>query len=170
MIDLTEIADTLELLPTVLRTLLAPYDDETVRARPAPGEWCVLEVVGHLITCDRGAFEDRITALVGGADEVPPFDAHAALQARDPMNASLDELLDELATVRNASVGFVRSLDVDSLTASAPYGDHGTLTAGDFVLEWPFHDQDHIRQILDAVQRHYLPHMSESMRIALTPG
>ena len=168
MIDLDEIADTLELLPTALRTLLAPYDDPTLRARPAAGEWCVLEVVGHLLTCDRGAFRDRVTAIISGVAEIPRFDAHAALAERDPMGASLDDLLDELASVRAESVEFVRSLTPEALTATAPYGEHGLLAAGDFVLEWPFHDQDHIRQILDAVQRHYLPHMTESMRTALT--
>lgn len=167
MIDLDEIAATLESLPAVLRTLLAPYDHATVTARPAPGEWCVLEVVGHLITCDGGAFRDRIDAIAGGATEVPGFDAGAALAARDPMNATLDELLDELTAVRAGSVDFVRALDPECLSSTAPYGEHGTFAAADFVLEWPFHDQDHIRQILDAVQRHYLPHMTDTMRTAL---
>lgn len=167
MIDLDEIATTLESLPVALRTLLSPYDEATLRARPAQGEWCVLEVLGHLITCDAGAFRDRIEAIAGGAAEVPPFDAGSALTARDPMNSSCDELLAELASVRATSVEFVRSLDAESLTATAPYGDHGRFAASDFVLEWPYHDQDHIRQILDAVQRHYLPYMTDTMRSAL---
>ena len=61
----------------------------------------------------------------------------------------------------------MRSLEPARLSATAPYGDHGTFAAADFMLEWPFHDQDHIRQILDAVQRHYLPHMTDTMRTAL---
>jgi len=170
MIDLDEIAATLESLPVALRALLAPYDAETLAARPEPGEWCVLEVVGHVITCDRGAFRDRIEAIVGGAAEVPGFNAGAALDDRDPMHASIDELLDELTTVRAESVVFVRSLSADDLTATAPYGDHGTFAASDFLLEWPYHDQDHTRQILDAVQRHYLPHMTDTMRTALSGG
>ncbi|MFW2333503.1 DinB family protein [Ilumatobacter sp.] len=168
MIDLDEIAATLESLPSALRTLLAPYDDTTLRARPEPGEWCVLEVVAHLITCDRGAFRDRIEAIAGGVAEVPGFDAGAALDARDPMHATIGELLDELTAVRSESVAFVRSLEPTALTATAPFRDHGTFAASDFLLEWPYHDQDHIRQILDAVQRHYLPHMTAAMRTALT--
>ncbi len=170
MIDLDEIAATLDSLPTALGILLAPHDAETLAARPEPGEWCVLEVIGHLITCDRGAFRDRIEMIAGGAGEVPRFDAGAALEARAPMNATVGELLDELAVVRAESVEFVRSLSMADLTATAPYGDHGTFAAADFVLEWPYHDQDHIRQILDAVQRHYLPHMTDTMRTALVGG
>jgi len=168
MVDTDEIAATLDTLPGVLRTLLAPYDRDTVTARPAPGEWCVLEVIGHLITCDRGAFRDRIEAISAGATEVPAFDAGRALVDRDPMNSSLDELLDELADVRAESVSFVRTLAAGDLAAAATYGEHGVFAASDFLLEWPYHDQDHIRQILDAVQRHYLPHMTDTMRSALS--
>lgn len=167
MIELDEIASTLESLPTALRILLAPYEAATLAARPAPGEWCVLEVVGHLITCDTGAFRDRIEAIAGGAAQVPPFDAGGALDALDPMNSTLDRLLEQLDAVRARSVEFVRSLTPGDLAAKAPYGDHGTFAASDFLLEWPYHDQDHIRQILDAVQRHYLPHMTDTMRSAL---
>ena len=167
MIDLDEIAATLDTLPNALRVLLAPFDEATLTARPAPGEWCVLEVVGHLITCDTGAFRDRVEAICGGAGEVPSFDAGRALDEHDPMNSTIDELLDELAAARSRSVEFVRSLSPDEVTATAPYGDHGVFAASDFLLEWPYHDQDHIRQILDAVQRHYLPHMTDTMRTAL---
>lgn len=167
MPDIDEIAATLASLPETLRTLLAPFDQVTLSARPEPGEWCVLEVVAHLITCDRGAFRDRIVAIVGGADEVPGFDAAAALVARDPMHASIEELLDELAAVRSASVDFVRTLSVADLVATAPFRDHGNFAASDFLLEWPYHDQDHIGQIVDALQRHYLPHMTDTMRTAL---
>jgi len=170
MIDLDEIADTLESLPPALRMLLAPFDAETLTARPEPGEWCVLEVVAHVITCERGAFRDRIEAIAGGASQVPHFDAGAALEARDPMNATIDELLDELAVARAESVAFVRALTPARLTATAPYGAHGTFAASDFLLEWPYHDQDHIGQILDAVQRHYLPHMTDTMRTAFAGG
>lgn len=167
MIDLDEITATLASLPAALRTLLAPFDSETLSARPAPGEWCVLEVVGHLITCDTGAFSDRIAAISGGADQVPPFDASRALDDLDPMNSTIGELLDELESARARSVDFVRSLSLDDLATTAPFRDHGSFAAADFLLEWPYHDQDHIRQILDAVQRHYLPHMTDTMRTAL---
>lgn len=167
MIDPDEIAETLASLPSMLRTLLAPFDDATLRARPAPGEWCALEVIGHLITCDTGAFRDRVEAIAGGAGEVPAFDGGASLLARDPMASSVDELLDQFSAVRARSVEFVRSLSADQLTTTAPYRDHGTFAAFDFVLEWPYHDQEHVGQILDALQLQYLPHMTDTMRTAL---
>ena len=97
MLDLDEIATTLDTLPNALRVLLAPFDEATLTARPAPGEWCVLEVVGHLITCDTGAFRDRVETIIAGADQVPAFDAGRALDELDPMNSTIGDLLDELA-------------------------------------------------------------------------
>ena len=35
------------------------------------------------------------------------------------------------------------------------------------VHEWPFHDHEHLRQILDITKAVYLPSMSETMRTAL---
>ena len=38
---------------------------------------------------------------------------------------------------------------------------------GDFVYEWPFHDHEHLQQILDILKQRYLPLMTETMRVAL---
>ena len=39
-------------------------------------------------------------------------------------------------------------MTADDLAATSAYGQHGSLAAGDFVHEWPFHDHDHLQQIL----------------------
>lgn len=168
MIDLDEIADTLESLPAVLRTLLAPIDPEALAVRPEPEEWSVLEVVGHLIATDDGAFRGRIKAIVAREPEIAGFDPWAAINERDHASMSLESLLAELAVERAASVSFLRSLDPAVLTSTGSYPGFGEFVAGDFVLEWPFHDQEHLRQILANLELRYLPGMSPTMRSALT--
>ncbi len=163
-----EIAATLDTLPTVLSALLAPIDPETLRARPEPGEWSVLEVIGHLIATDQGAFRERIGAIIDGEPEILGFDPWAAINERDFAALSLDSLLAELAAERATSVAFLRSLDPAHLTSTAMYPGHGTFAAGDFALEWPFHDQEHLGQILANLQLRYLPDMTSTMRSALT--
>jgi hypothetical protein len=167
MIDVDEIAATLATTPRVVRSIVAPFDDPALLARPAAGEWCVHEIVAHLITCDVGAFRDRIASLVSGSNRVAGFDAAAALAARDVTSRPLEPLLDEFESVRASSVDFVLGLRPDDLSASGEYSTHGTFTAGDFVLEWPYHDQDHIQQILANLQHRYLADMSDTMRSAL---
>ncbi|MEM7325412.1 MAG: DinB family protein [Actinomycetota bacterium] len=166
MKPLSEIADTIESTPAVLRSLLSPLDPEMLRRRPEPGEWCALEVIGHLIVTDGAAFRDRIAAIIAGEPEIRGFNPSLELTGRDFAQASLDELLGELTDGRAEAAAFVRSLDPADLERTAAY--RGTIfRAGDFVHEWPFHDQDHLQQILAAVKPGYLPHMSAAMQQAL---
>lgn len=170
IMELDEIAATLDTLPTVLRTLLTPIDPETLRARPEPGEWSVLEVIGHLIATDDGGFRGRIEAIVDGQPEIAGFDPWAAINERDFAALSLEQLLTELAAKRARSVAFVRSLDPTELALTADYPGHGKFAASDFTLEWPFHDQEHLRQILANLKLRYLSDMTPRMRSALADG
>ncbi|BAN01447.1 DinB family protein [Ilumatobacter coccineus] len=168
MIDLSRIATTLESLPDVLRTLLAPIDPDVLRSRPEPGEWSVHEIIGHLIATDADAFQGRIDSIIAGEPEIAGFDPWAAIDARTFADESLDTLLTELAAGRAGCVAFLRALDPDALSSTATHSGDRVFTAGDFVLEWPFHDQEHLQQILANLQVQYLPHMSATMRTALT--
>ena len=82
-------------------------------------------------------------------------------------NAMSDGLLAEFDASRVRAAAYVASLDVDRLTLTGEYPGFGTFAAADFVYEWPFHDHEHLRQILDITKAVYLPSMSETMRTAL---
>lgn len=169
MTNLNEIAATLESLPDVLSTLFDPICDNALRSRPMPDEWCPLEVVGHLIACDSGAFRDRIEAIVHGDGRIPPFDPWAAIRERDFAAQPAERLIEELRRERAKSAALVRSLTPADLSKSGTMAaDDRRFAAGDFVHEWPFHDQDHLQQILAALKLHYLPAMTPTMRNALT--
>lgn len=169
MTTLDEISAALQSLPDTLAALLGPIDDGVLRTRPEPGEWCPLEVVGHLIACDAGAFRDRISTIIAGDGPIPPFDPWAAIEARDFAAEPLDRLLDELRLERAASAAFLADLDEAELARTGVLTGHEQpFAANDFVHEWPFHDQDHLQQILDCLKGRWLPAMSEPMRTALT--
>ncbi len=74
-------------------------------------------------------------------------------------------MLDRLRDERTLSVEFVGPSIADlELTSATP--SCGLLTAGDFAHEWPYHDQDHIQQILDATKPRYLESMTANMPAA----
>lgn len=167
MPTLTEVTATIEAFPNVLAALLDPIDDEVLRSRPAPGEWCPLEVIGHLIACDSETFRDRIAQVIEG-QALKPMDPWAAINERNFANDSLATLLTELRAERTASVAYLQTLSDDALAATTNFeGGRRAYSAGDFVFEWPFHDQDHLQQILACTKRAYLPAMSEAMRRGL---
>lgn len=167
MTSLDEIADTIEAFPDVLLALLRPVANDVLRQRPEEGEWCPLEVIGHLIAAEGPAFRDRIAAIVKGQGEIAPFDADLGLTGRDFQAADLVDLVEELRSERARSGSFLRSLDPLDLRRTSSFKAHGSFAAGDFVHEWPFHDQDHLRQILAATKLAYLPAMTSAMRHAL---
>jgi hypothetical protein len=166
--SLDEIAATIENLPAVLGALLAPIDPAVLATPPEPGEWSVHQVVGHLITGDGPAFRDRIADIVGGCPEIVPFDPGPPVESRDFDSEALDGLLAELTAERRASAAYLRTLTTDDLAAISVDGRHGSLAAGDFAHEWPFHDHDHLQQILAILKTAHLPAMTAQMQRALT--
>jgi len=167
-VDLAEISATLVSFPQALAALLTPVDPSALAERPAPGEWCVLEVIGHLIATDSGAFRDRIKAIMAGEPEISQFDPWDAINNRDFTVDSVESLVDELASQRQTSAELIQDLDQSDLQRSASYGDYGEFAVGDFVHEWPFHDQDHLKQIVDNLKPYYLRAMTPVMRDALS--
>jgi hypothetical protein len=168
--DLAEIAQTLRSVPTVLEALLRPIDPTTLRTRPEETEWCPLEVIGHLIACDSDAFRNRIVGIVDGNPRIAGFDAWEAINGRDLAAESLDSLLTELAQERSASCELIMSLSAADLAKTALSQDGRRFAASDFVHEWPFHDQDHVQQILASLKVAYLPGMTPAMRDAMAAG
>ena len=163
-----DVASALDAFPRALRTLLEPLDPSTLTVRPEPGEWSVHEVIGHLIATDAGAFEHRIQGILDRESEIPDFSPWAAINERDHNAITLFDLLAEFDTSRARVVPFVATLSPDQLTRSADYPGFGSFTAGDFVLEWPFHDHEHLQQIMAITKASYLPGMGDAMRTALT--
>lgn len=164
----TDIASALAAFPSALRTLLEPLEPTTLTVRPEPGEWSVHEVIGHLIATDTEAFEHRIQGILDGKPQIPGFRPWVAIDERDLNAISLSDLLAEFDAGRTRVVPFVAGLDEEQLALAGTYPDVGPLSIGDFVHEWPFHDHDHLQQILAITKAAYLPSMGESMRAALT--
>jgi hypothetical protein len=58
-------------MPIFLRAEFEAAPGAFLRWRPAPEEWCVLEVVGHLIETEERGFAGRIRTIL--AEERPPI-------------------------------------------------------------------------------------------------
>ncbi|MFK8025521.1 MAG: DinB family protein [Ilumatobacter sp.] len=160
------VAEAAHATPEVLATLLAPYPDEALTTRPAEGEWSVHEIIEHLVTGDGPAFRDRVSSIVSGNPSIAAFDPAAVMGRRDPNATPLAQLLDDLRNERSRSSELIRSLSDDELSRTATHRA-GEFRAGDFVDEWPFHDHDHLQQILEVLKAWHARSMSATMRRAL---
>lgn len=99
--------------------LLASLPEEVVRVRPAPGRWCVQEVVDHLIESHRPAAGQLRSLVRGVRPEGGPVPA--GLQSSDPLGFAWPDLLRQLSEVHRELLAAVDSASEDTpLEAKAP--------------------------------------------------
>ena len=141
--------------------------EAVLRHHPAAGEWCVKEVLGHLIEAERRGFAGRIRTLL--LENNPTFvgwdQNEVARERKDCVRDGL-ELLLEFEVLRNASADVVAGLRVSDLSLSGRHPKVGVLTIGDLLAEWVHHDRNHIRQIHANVQSFVWPHMGNAQRFS----
>jgi len=140
---------------------------------PAEGEWCVKEVLGHLIECEKRGFSGRIRTILTSEDSPPleGWDQDAVARARKDCHRDWPALYHEFFELRSVSVGQVAGLSPADLTRGGQHPKVGFLTVADLLHEWVHHDRNHIRQMLANVQAFAWPHMGNSRRFSLpTPS
>lgn len=166
--DITQVAAVLRATPDVLRAQLLPLDDTILRWRSGPDDWCIKEVIGHLIETDMDAFLGRAKAMI--EEKYPTLggmDIHGLVAERNDSDRAAADLLDDLARQRAEIADFVALLTPANLARRGNYPRLGDMTVADFVYEWPFHDASHIAQIQDIIKAQTLPHMGDLMREAV---
>lgn len=90
--------------------MLAHISDADASIPPAPGEWTLKQVVGHLTDSER-VFSYRILRFSrGDLTPLAPFDQDQFVAAAGFNDRPLADLLDELAALRRATVYLVASL------------------------------------------------------------
>ena len=101
-------------LPETL-ALLSPVDERrATRFRYAPRKWTVKQVAGHL-SDDERIFAYRMLCIArGDARVLRGFDEKAYMRRAGFNERPLAELLDELASVRAATLAFLRGLPEDA--------------------------------------------------------
>ncbi|HKW94374.1 MAG TPA: DinB family protein [Methylomirabilota bacterium] len=139
---------------------------------PADGEWCVKEVLGHLIETEQRGFAGRIRIILGGdRPQLEGWDQEAVARARNDCARDWAALHDEFARLRASSVALVAELEPADLSRGGRHPKVGVLTVGDLLHEWVHHDRNHIRQMLANVQAFAWPHMGNAQRFSLpTPS
>lgn len=90
--------------PDELRTLLQDIPDAQANMRPAPGEWSVKEMIGHVCDTER-IFAYRVLRIARG-DTTPlsGFEQDEYVRATDFNARSLPDLIEEFAAQRRANV------------------------------------------------------------------
>lgn len=167
LLDPARIADLLAAAADIVVAEFAGLGDAGCRWRPASGEWCANEVLGHIVEAERRGFAGRIRTLL--AEDDPSFqgwDQPAVAAARDDCSKPPAALLEEFLPLRSDAVTLVRGLSQADLARSGLHAKVGRLTVGTVAAEWVHHDRNHIRQILAIGQSWAWPSMGNDRRFS----
>jgi hypothetical protein len=152
-------------MPIILQAEFKAAPEGLLRWRPAPEEWCLLEVVGHLIETEERGFAGRIRTIL--AAERPKFttwDPTTVARERQDGQRDPTDLLAEFTSRRTASVTLVEGLAAADLDRGGDHPEVGFLTVSDLLHEWIHYDANHLRQMLDNIQTFTWPSMGNAQR------
>jgi len=135
--------------------------------RPAAGEWCANEVLGHLIEADRRGFAGRIRTVL--AEDRPTFvkwDQPGVARERRDNERDTSELIQEFMTARETELAFMAQVDPSLLERTGIHPKVGELSVRDLLHEWVHHDREHLAQMLAVSQVLVRPFMGNARKFS----
>jgi uncharacterized damage-inducible protein DinB len=121
-----------------------------LRCRPKEGEWCIKEVMAHLVNTETDVFLPRLRRMV--AEDRPtfqPFSADAWAQAGDHREGRFTDDLAGFARARQQTIAFLKSLPPAATTRIGVSGFFGPVTVAQFATHVVDHDLEHLAQMTD---------------------
>lgn len=138
-----------------------------LRWRPAEGEWCIKEVLGHMIEAERRGFAGRIRIILASdRPALERWDPAAVAAARKDDERDAEALVTELLHMREDSAALAARLRPDDLQRVGLHPTVGDLTVADLLQEWVHHDRNHLKQIMTNVQAYAWPHMGNAQKFS----
>jgi hypothetical protein len=110
--------------PNALRELLAGIDDAEAGRRPAPAEWSIKEVLGHINDAERVFAYRALRIARADSTPLPGFDQDDYVANGDFAARPLSDLLDEFDWARRANLLAFRPL------SAAAFARTGTASGG----------------------------------------
>jgi hypothetical protein len=133
--------------PVVLRRLVRDLDDTTLRSRPAPGEWAIIEVVAHLADTDERALARTRRMLAEDEPKLTPYDPDALAVERGYLAMALADELERFEALRAEYTVLLESLDDAGWRRIGVHGEHGRITVQQLAAHTAGEDADHLAQI-----------------------
>ncbi len=143
-----EMIDILESIPRKVSDAISGVDDEVLGKKPSEEEWCIKEIVGHIIETDK-LFVKRLETVLKSQSvpeiprTLPPWKLH---EGKGYENLTAAELIKRLEESRAASLELVKNLkNEDWVRKGTLMGTtNSILDLGSWLTN---HDRGHLAQI-----------------------
>lgn len=142
-------ADVLDVLSSQLgelQALVSDLSDAQANARPAPGEWSVKEVLGHLVDTERVFAYRMLRFSRDDKQALPGFEQDDYVAATDFNRRTMADLLDELIFQRRANVILIHSL-TDEETARVGTASGNPMSARAAIYAMAGHVAHHVESL-----------------------
>lgn len=153
-------------MPVVLRELTLALPAAAAEHHPGSRRWCIKEVVGHLKEEDKRDFVGRIEKMLAESEPTLEVNDQAKVaRERKDCDKRINELLDEFATRRATSTGFVQRLSAGDLERGGVHPKIGPIRVRELLHEWVYHDLNHLRQVEGNAQSFLVGSRGENARL-----
>jgi len=149
----------LEQTPIIIEKVLWSVGDDLMQWKPSADRWSIGEVLGHLADAEM-MFRGRVQKMLDQNNpKLEPYDQQAAYAAgkyagKPRVNLKL------FCHERDRTLSWLRYVPASMVERTGAHGMLGTITVGQLMNEWSFHDMGHIRQILELYRSHaFYPNM-----------
>ena len=143
--------------PATLNALLRGLPDKWTRHNEGKDSWSPYHIMGHMVLAERDDWIPRVRLILEHGDTQPfaPFDRF--MQMKEPQSKSLEQLLDDFASLRSESLTTLQSLNLQPQDLARP-GRHpslGSVTLSQLLSTWAVHDLTHLHQLSRVMAHQY---------------
>ena len=146
----------MERTPQVVSLLLRNLPPCWTQQNEGGDTWTAYDVIGHYIHGEKTDWIPRMKIILDNGDKrFIPFDRFA--QFNDSKGKSLEQLIDEFATLRKENIIELKRIAPDD-TALSKKGIHpqfGEVSLRQLLSAWVVHDLTHINQIVRVMAKQY---------------
>ena len=146
--ELKKNLDLAEKSPKEIAAAVSGLPDKTLRYKPSPEKWCILEILGHLADAEViNAY--RLRQMLADKDPViAPIDQDAWAKNLGYLDSSVPELVALYGLNRHATLQLLRRMKPQDLEKSAYHPElKKPLTVADMVERITAHGPNHLAQI-----------------------
>lgn len=147
-----DIVETLTRQMDEIQQLLGTLSEAQALFRPAPAEWSIKEVLGHINDAERIFFYRTLCISRGESQSLPGFDQDQYVQATHFDSYSLADLIQEFTLTRQANLITIKQLTSETSQRRGLVNNNVTSARALVHIM-----AGHVRWHIESLQRDYLP-------------
>ena len=140
--------------PDILASLIDGLSTDDLNRQPAPGKWCIREIVAHLADDELvGAYRIRLILSTPGTP-IQAFDQDVWARTGRYGTSDVKESLALYRVLRSANLKLLQSLSAEEWDMFGVHAERGVESLRDIAMYFAGHDINHFRQI-ESIRRHH---------------